>query len=260
MNARVLFSMVCLAAALHGAAAAVPPLTASEQLRLETAIDGVDRRDEAFAALVEHVRGWPVIDQAALDGLPLRRRVDGAAMEEQPQAMRGDLVLLDGTLAQRTDLPRPWQGVDEWFVRDGFGQTVIAFVDGDGNSGKPRAGDRVRVLGRLYKPITQTSRDGVDRTWPALVGVRLQAASAPGLPAGRLVVVLAGVVLLGAVAWAVLRRRVQGDGHGDVAEALAAIRPDADDEEVDEGPLSGDPAEALAEMRARQSTGRDVDA
>ena len=260
MNARVLFSMVCLAAALHDAAAAVPPLTASEQLRLETAIDGVDRRDEAFAALVEHVRGWPVIDQAALDSLPLRRRVDGAAMEEQPQAMRGDLVLLDGTLAQRTDLPRPWQGVDEWFVRDDFGETVIALVDGPLDATQPNPGDRVRVLGRLYKPITQTSRDGVDRTWPALVGVRLQAAPEVGTSGGRLVVVLAGVVLLGALAWAVLRRRVQDGGHGDVAEALAAIRPDADEEEVDEGPLPGDPAEALAEMRARQGNGKDADA
>ena len=238
-------------------AAVVPPLTQADRARLDTAIDGVEQREEAFAALVEHVRSWPEAATIDLDELPLRRRIDAPAMREAPATMRGELVLLDGTLAQRTDLPRAWSGVTEWFVRDEYGQTIIAFVSG--NDASAGVGDRVRVLGRLYKPITMTSRDGLQRSWPAMVGVALEARPMPGMAGNPVVLVLAGAVLLGAAAWVLLRRRVNRDGYGDVAEALAAIRRDADDEDV-EGSLPNDPADALASMRARRVDGKEPDA
>lgn len=236
------------------------PLSPDERVRLETAVDRSEQREEAFATLRTHVLEWPGADGIDLDHLLLRRGLNTAALNEDPAVHRGELHLLDGTIAQSTKLSGSARGFEEWFVRGVDGETFIAFVPTtDPPAGR---GEDVRVLGRFYKLISAEGRDGVLRTWPALVGMAMPASpgESGGVGPGGL---LAGLVLAGAVVWAFLRRRAGKAGGGDAEHALAALRLNADEEgeeDLEGKVLATDPAEALAEMRARRSDGKVSDA
>ena len=255
--ALVMLMVNCVLVSGMTSAEDLAPLSQDEEVRLETAVDRSDQREEAFAMLRAHVLEWPEADGIDLDRLLLRRGLDVEALVEDPAVHRGELHLLDGTIAQSTKLSGSARGFEEWFVRERDGETFIAFVPTTDSSATN--GEGVRVLGRFYKLISAEGRDGVLRTWPALVGVALPASPVESAGIGP-VGVLAGLVLAGAVAWAFLRRRAGRAGGGDVEHALAALRLNADEEDEEEKPLAGDPAEALAEMQARRSDGKVSDA
>lgn len=237
----------------------IPPLDEQQQARLNMAVDHAIARDDAFAALVEHMETWPPPAEIDLDAEPLRRRVDWAEVVEEPSELRGELLLLEGRLAMRTPMEITWSKIplEEWFVESGS-QMVIAFVPA--REIEPSVGERVRVVGRLYTTLTETARDGVERSWPAIVGVSLASSGvATSESSGIETIVLAGVVIFGAAIFLLLRRAQRRSGGGDTAQALSALRRDADVEDV-EAELPADPAEALGALRLSSDSRKDQDA
>ena len=237
----------------------IPPLDEQQQARLNMAVAHAVARDDAFAALVEHLEKWPSPAEIDLDAEPLRRRVEWAEVVVGPSELRGELLLLEGTLAMRTPVEINWSNIllEEWFVESGS-QMVIAFVPA--GEIEPSLGGRVRVVGRLYTTLTETARDGVERTWPAIVGVSLASSGvATGESWGIETIVLAGVVIFGAAIFLLLRRAQRRSGGGDTAQALSALRRDADEEDA-EAELPADPAEALGALRQSSESRKDQDA
>ena len=143
--------------------------------------------------------------------------------------------------------------MEEWFIRSGQ-DTVIAYVAAADGTWNP--GEQVRVVGRFYTTISAKSRDGVNRSWPAIVGVPLVVSASGG---GSAPLVLAAAVILGAVFFLLLRRAQKGPGPAGTAQALAALRRDADEEEV-EAELPDDPADALEVLRHDSWLGKNQDA
>ena len=233
----------------------VPPLTESELQRVSTAVEGQDRFDEAFAALVEHVCTWPPAEDIQLEMLPLRRRVDWEGFKEEPSNLRGELVEIYGrcVLESPVDPSVAGDGIYELFVDTNQG-TIIAYVCGSENISFNQR--QVRVLGRLYTVKTMLSKDSVARSWPALVGVVLpQAAVGSDLP-GHIILVL---VMIGMGVWFFLRRSAKKGFQGDTTQALAALRQDADDEEGESPNLPQDPVEALKELTKERTASEDQD-
>src|SRR5690554_5949434 len=75
---------------------AVPPLTPSQQTRLETARDGRDHREEALIALLEHVQTWPA---DSVDATTTHAAApDPDQLLNDPEAFRGRLVHITGRL------------------------------------------------------------------------------------------------------------------------------------------------------------------
>jgi hypothetical protein len=226
--------------------AAIPPLTADERGRLETAYDGRDHQEEAFAALVEHARTWT----AGLGDAAVRLAPDPEAMSSGPDDYRGDLCRVAGVLQQRTPLDGPWAGVGEWFVRDAEGRPLLVYVVGD--DGTIREGTAVRIHARFYKPVDAVARDGETHRYAAFVGALPEiAAGATGSDAGILLVLAPALGAMGAVFIVLIllvrrqRARPRRGGSGAAPEA-----------EVDDGAgLPDDPVEALAEMRRRAEAG-----
>lgn len=231
----------------------IPALTSEQQARLDMVVQESNGRDDPFAALVEHLETWPASDEIDLDTEPLRRSVDWGTIGSDPGAKSGELLLLKGTLLQRSDWEISYSKmpVQEWFIQSGS-ETVIAFVRVD--EVQPRIGAGVSVIGRFYTTISATARDGIVRSWPAIVGVpvRVSEDAAVVLP-----LVLVGVVVIAGAVVLWLRRGAMRSTSTNTAQALAALRQDADEEQV-EAELPDDPAEALGVLR-HESTSRKGD-
>ena len=100
----------------------------------------------------------------------------------------------------------------------------------------------------------------MERSWPAIVGVSLASSGvATSESSGIETIVLAGVVILGAAIFLLLRRAQGRSGGGDTAQALSALRRDADEGDV-EAELPADPAKALGALRHSSESRKDQDA
>ena len=231
---------------------AIPPLTEDQRIRLSTAYDGRDHPEEAFAALLENAAAL----SEGVGYAPVRLAADIDAMIADPDAYRGDLCRIVGTIQQRTRLDGPWAGIREWFVRNDSGRPVIVYVTEfvPEDESRFRDGRRVLIYARYYKRIDAVARDGQLRSYAAFVGAHPSPASgaSSGTSSFSMVLALAVLVLVGLVVVLVLvfvaarrqrsRRPVRRALPGTEAEATAVD---------DGGALPDDPAEALAELRRR---------
>jgi hypothetical protein len=223
----------------------IPPLSAGQEARLETARDGTDHREEAFLALAEHVRAW----SGATGDAPIRLVPDYAAMTAEPARYRGDLCRVTGIVQQRALLGAPYDVAEEWFLRTEDGRPVLVYVvdRGDLPEAAARPGRMVSVDARFYKRATFAARDGVRRDYPAFVGTRPRAVGRGDAGVGRLwiVGVPVGVLLVAFVALLVFTRRRRGEPAG------RGRRPQVPVGDAPGPPLPEDPGEALAELRRR---------
>lgn len=229
---------------LSAVLAGIPPLTSEQRTRLETAYDGRDHQEEAFVALLEHVSQWT----PGLGTASIRLEPDPQVMLQDPQAHRGALCRLAGTVVQQTALARPYESVTEWFIRDEAGRPILVYVVGLNQDRPFRDGSKILIDARFYKRVDFVARDGARHEYAAFVGrfPSLQRASAADLT--RLWVVLVPVVVMLVVFMALflyVRRHSGRTGHR--LRPLAAGRIEVDDDET----LPEDPAEALAELRRR---------
>lgn len=259
--------------------AATTPLTEEQRIAIETARDGYDQREQAFAMLLENARSWTPGNQIPgsqtpgsqtpesqtpgmeTQGEAVLARPDDAAVVERPDEFRGRLFELEGVIQQQMRLANPEEGVMEWFIRTDNGVPLVIYMD-EKALGEPwRDGQRVRMLARFYKVIELTARDGVARQYSAFVGGFPAAISphppSPPPPEGRgsavtsrpptsfrgLVTVLLIMIVIFVIAALVARskRRPTRDGR------IAINGPGVDEA----GSLPDDPAQALAELRRR---------
>lgn len=230
--------------------AAIPPLTNEQVARVSGAADGADYHDEAFLALVENARQWT----EGLGDAPIRLNPNLQAMTQDPAAFRGELCRASGTLQQMTRLAPPYQDVNEWFVQTSDGQAVIAYVVGMDQSSRFIELQVVELDARFYKRMELTSRDGVKRNYPALVGAfprsstpPLQGVSRSSVIAG--LVVLMAVIFVGVLLWA---RKSGGGRRGrlGVQNSGSSFAPGVWSVD-DDAPLPDDPGQALAELKRR---------
>jgi hypothetical protein len=227
------------------ACAVIPPLTDGERARLASAADGLDRRGEAFAALVDNVSRWtPGAGDSALRADP-----DIERMLADPAAYRGDLCRIAGSIQQQTPLVEPYQDVSEWFVRDGAGRPIIVFVCGLAPDHGFREGRPVVILARFYKRIDARARDDRLHRYAAFVGAFPQPGAAGDGGWGRLWTVTIPVAVMLAVFLLLLLYARRGQGPMRARAATAGPWVEKGDEQLPE-----DPAEALAELRRRAET------
>ncbi len=229
----------------------VPPLTEEQVIRLETAADGYDVREEAFFALIEHARSW----SDAPGDQPVRLNPDFEEMLREPHRYRGDLCLIEGRLAQQAVLDPPYDVAHEWFIRTESGRPIAVYVVGldDEAAGAFRDGMSVRVYARFYKRMNEIARDGAERSYPAFVGalpesLRPAQPGMHGLTDAWIVLVPVLILLL---VFALVLMYVRSQKRKARRERPRALmRLDADESE--QAPLPEDPAEALAELKRRQ--------
>ncbi len=226
--------------------AAVEPLTAGQRIRLLTAYDGRDHQEEAFVALLENVEDWtPGLGDAAL-----RLHPDLQALMAEPDAFRGDLCRITGTIQQQTPLGRPYTGVAEWFLRDEGERPFLVFVSDLGlekSSGEVFAdGKRVRIVARFYKRLDALARDGTVHVYPAFVGRFPRTLMVADAAWGGLWAV-AGPVAVMLVVFAILLGYARRGGRSRPHRVPVAGELPIQDQEQ----LPDDPAEALAELRRR---------
>lgn len=130
--------------------ATIPPLDESQRARLESAADRSSTVDEAaFYALLENARDWP-------EGREAGARVpDYQQMREDPDAWRGELVLIEGRL-QSLFPERRWSRSGWEAVR-----ALVLRVDDEPNDVEPTFEDLVIV--HLVNPpeLTPTQHSGV---------------------------------------------------------------------------------------------------
>lgn len=239
---------------LTAGVSAFPPLTDQQTVRLETAHDGRDHREEAFIALVENMRAW----DGEMGDTPVRLQPDIDAMLDDPDRFRGEIVRLAGRIAQMTALPTPHEGVLECFVRDEDNRPLLAYIVTDA-IGDPmsrvREGSRIELFARFYKRVDLTARDGQVRSYAAFVGAhpRIISPSAAQTEVTHLAVItialLALLVVFVLLIMAVRRQRSSRDRPASRRLNVEAIPPELDDT----ANLPDDPAEALSELRRRMN-------
>jgi hypothetical protein len=227
---------------------AIPPLSPDQVVRLATARDGRDHREEAFVALVEHVRQW----SGGLGDAAIRLHPDLEALLADAGAHRGDLCRLSGVIQQQTRLGRPHEGVDEWFIRDQAGRPLLVYVvqrQAEPADRLFQPGRHITIDARFYKRVEMEARDGVVRAYPAFVGAHPRLVVGPRGQRGQLglVAVPVAILLLAFIAVLIYARRRRPPGRGPHRPAPLASPP------IDEPPLPDDPAEALAELNRRAS-------
>jgi hypothetical protein len=222
--------------------AVIPPLTDGERGRLETAVDGRDHREEAFAALLDNTRRWtPGAGDAAVHPEP-----NLEAMITDPGPWRGAVCRLAGRLEQMTPMAPPFEGVAEWVVRDDSGRPVLVYVQGLPPDHGFRAGRGVSMLARFYKRVDAVAQDGRVHSYPAFVGAWPESAVGADAPMTQLWAVVIPVAVMLGVFMALLfyARR---DRPATRAHARSGGPWPTDPAE----PLPPDPADALAELRRR---------
>ena len=210
---------------------------------LAGAEDDGDIPDEAFFALVDHVRSWP--EGARTPGV--RLEVAHEDLLKDPAANRGLLLVIKGRIEQHRDMGPPFEDVQEWFVRDEAGAPWIVYVVGDGISG-PVDGKQVIMEAYFYKRMLLEDRSGVQRAYPALAGafpIVLQPVDDPPI-AGvaslwAILAILAGALLLVML----LARKLSGQQASRRAIVLSedTLPPDP--------PLPSEADEALRELKRR---------
>lgn len=231
--------------------AAVPPLTDEQAARLATARDGRDHQEEAFFALLENVRQW----DGTVGDTPVRLQANIAQLVDDPDAFRGEVVRIAGRLEQRAALKGQYAGVEEWFVRIDSGEPVIVFVvDLEGGAERWQEGRHVEVFGRFYKRVDAVDRQGQLRQYAAFVGAwPLAIRPATTREMVQLWVVAVPVVALLA-AFVLLLIFVRRQGRSGQQVRGPAVETGLLEVNT-EGDLPDDPAEALAELRRRASSG-----
>ncbi|TVQ52777.1 MAG: hypothetical protein EA377_09390 [Phycisphaerales bacterium] len=223
--------------------APIPPLTDEQQIRLESAHDGRDYREEAFCALVESARTW----EAARVLTHFPRAPDLEAWIADPDEHRGTIARIRGRLEQRVSLEPSYDVAEEWFVRDEAGTPLIVYVVGDVPA-EVREGRPVDLNARFYKRMRFTARDGREYDYAAFVGAHPRTVTPTGALQQLGIVVIPLALLLLAFFLLLIYVRSQR------ANRTPLPRPARTDEieSLDEGgPLPDDPAEALAELRRR---------
>lgn len=226
------------------------PLTPEERTALNSAIDGRDHKESAFAALADALLRS---DPATIDRELLNSWSDAqiAAALERPDDVRGEAVYLHGRLEQATPLDRPWIALQEWFIRDASGQPIAVFVAAEdpGDEGK-----EVFLAARFYKWIEAEARDGTLRRYPAFVGRAISQPAASG-SSGLALAGLGLVVMVMLGLFAVARRlAVRGARHD---RARWGLKLHDNIEVEDEVDLPSDPAEALDVLAARSHAADD---
>jgi hypothetical protein len=225
---------------------ALPPLTPDQRARLETAFDGRGHEEEAFVALVEAARA------AAASGPADLPAPGPSSLIADPDAHRGDAFAVTGVIQQQRPLPRPHDGVHEWFVRLDDGTPVVVFVAGFGVADAARFTDglRIEIDARFYKRMDEVGRDGIPRTYAAFVGTAPRPAAARGTPGAPVLVILVVVLPLLVVAFIVVRLMARRSAPRSARRRGPAEDPAETD--LDESPpLPEDPVAALGELKRR---------
>jgi len=228
--------------------AAPPPLSADAQIALGAAVDGRDHNETAFDYLVADVRAWPADVSSADTTAP----ADWLAIVSNDET-RGTSVVLTGVLAQKSRLEQFWDGTDEWFVRVQDGPVVCAFVVDPPAVG---VGATVTILGRAYKRIDATARDGTLRQYPAIVGRVLTQTAGPSASSWLApIIVLTMIVIVMLIAYALLRARVRAVRRAKGRRPAPRIIPpfDGRPDHADDVPAAVKAAEALALLRDRSN-------
>ena len=226
----LLLGMLC------SVAMALPPLDSTTQAIVSTAVDDRDHREAAFSALVEDLF-QRAVDPARPTDPPLPPAA-WSAMVESPGTHRGDSVVLEGRIEQRTVLARPWDAMCELFVRLPDERVVAVFVPVDDDFAE---GDRARFEGRFYKRLSAVARDGELRRYPAVVARTVSAGSWDPMA-----IVLPVVLLALGLAWLVLRRAARGSRPPRRIPASTSSRSSSNHPELPE-----EPARALDVLRSR---------
>lgn len=199
--------------------------------------DDTDVPDAAFVDLVEYVR-TTVPDES------VETTIEHAAVIADPGRYRGVSVTVTGRLEQHRSLGRPFEGVEEWFVRDDTGVPWVAYVIGADPSAV-RDGRGVVLTGVLYKRMRLRDRSGVQRTYPALVASPPVwfTPSTPPLDGFAGMWLLLAVLVVGLLVVVALgRNRVRRS-----SSRPAIVAADEDDDVR----LPEEPSEALRELKRR---------
>jgi hypothetical protein len=205
--------------------------------RLQTVVDGQDTRGEGFAALVEEVQGWN-------SAVGAQNNIDREAILGNPANARGRLFWAVGTAELRNRLASPWDGIEEWFVRDANGDLFCLYVVGESTL---EAGEHLKVPARFYKTIEIEGRDQRIRLYPTFVTssiVMPTLAATWGVPP---MVLLLPAIAVGAVLVFVLTRVGKANKrHRGIRGFETEDVIDAVNEHV--GDLPEDSSQALAAM------------
>ncbi len=223
-----------------------PPLTETQRVRLETATDGRDHREEAFVALLENISSW----NGELGDAPIRLDPDLEALVEDPAAYRGSICRVTGTIQQRTRLAPPHERAEEWFIRDRSDRPIIVYMLDlpEAPLSGFRDGQVVSVDARFYKRVDFTARDGIPRSYPSFVGAFAHRAPTPAAAQGQLTIIAIPLALL-LVAFLLLLWYTRRHRRGN--DERVHRRPVPTEDLDDEPPLPEDPCEALAELKRR---------
>ena len=137
------FGLLASGSLVMAGAQQIPALSPSDVARLALAEAQGRGHDDAFAALVEHLEAWPSPGEIAIDAEPVRRQADWDQLRADPAQLRGELFLVEGTLAMRNHVGVSYSPLrmEEWFIRS-QDETVIAFVDVQDDGGSWKTGQQ----------------------------------------------------------------------------------------------------------------------
>jgi hypothetical protein len=188
---------------------AIDSLSESQLGRLQSAVDGIDHREAAFEALVEHALSWTSVK---LSELPLPD-LELDLLLSQPRLHRGRLFKIKGRVEQVGRLAPPYGDVSEWFVRDRVGRPLLVYVCGDYDSSVFVVGATVEVPVRYYKRVDAVAQDKRKHSYAAFVGGKPNLLRGAGALSGALVsfgaVVAAIVVGVIAISWWSRKQRTE---------------------------------------------------
>jgi hypothetical protein len=144
---------------LQSAVGGVTPIDENTQNRLQSVVDGLDTRDEGFAALVEHVQEWEGTAQTL-------ETPEMQTLVQQPTQYRGELFYISGEIELVEQLPPPWEGVTELFVRDKNDSVFGVYVVGGTQFSLQQT---IQAPSVFYKTISIEGRDQQKRTYPTFI-------------------------------------------------------------------------------------------
>lgn len=270
-----------MAAVLQGT---VPPLTERQAIMLADTDDGSSTVDASgFYALLENTGTWPDDPRQVEPGC---RLIDYEALRRDPEAWRGEPVILEGSLASIANAAmyspgrllshEGWRDLVVWHLRGSHDVIYIIALTAPPSipTGPAIQGHRVpidpareyRIVGRFYKLITVSNQDGEPRRYPVFVGHGARTfdttgASARG-PAGSSSLGVAAavlMVLLFAGAYRVIRSSLKRRG----APTREGARGDGADDtrsSTYRTDLPRDPAAALDALQHEHEASADTDA